>query len=126
MTWAQFVIAFYDWWGTLTFCVSTLFVLAYGLSSPWWKSPFGKALMVMDLGVAVATFPSFLYFVFDINIMQNRAAAVVVILASSAITIAIGYRVLILWAVRREEFWRNLRQKNKEMQGPELPDTQKD
>jgi len=126
MTWAQFVTTFYDWWGTLTFCVSTLFVLGYGLTSPWWKTPFGKSLLVLDLGVALATCPSFLYFVFGIHLMQNRGAAIVVLTASAFITVAIAYRVVILWTVRRGTFWRNLRQKNKETQGPEQPDRQTD
>src|ERR1700733_12345576 len=120
MAWAQFVTTFYDWWGTLTFCVSTIFVLGYGLTAPWWKSPFGKSLMVMDFGVAIATCPSFLYFVFNINLMDNRAAAITVVVASSLITLAIAYRVALLWSVRRGEFWRNLRQRNTEMQGPGL------
>lgn len=126
MTWAQFVASFYEWWGTLTFCVSTLFVLGYGLTSPWWKTPFGKSLIIMDLGVAVATFPSFLRFVFDVHLTNNKVAAAIIMLASATITVAIGYRVVILWAVRRSEFWRNLRQMNKETQGPEQPVEQKD
>ena len=119
MAWAQFVSTFYGWWGTITFCVSTLFVLGYGLTSPWWKSPFGKSLLVMDFGVAVATLPAFLYFVFNIDLMENKAAAVVAMTAAAAITIAIAYRVVILWSVKRRQFWRNLKQKNKDTQGPE-------
>jgi hypothetical protein len=117
MTWLQFLVYFDEWWGTITFCVAAVFVLAYGLGSPWYRSPFGRSLITLDFGLAVALFPTFLDFVFHINLAQNKTMGVIVVGAACAVTLAISYRLLVLWRVRNEEFWKSLRNTRLKRQG---------
>lgn len=108
MTWAQFVLDFYKWWDVVTFCVATVFVFYYGFAAPWYRSPFGRSLMVMDAGVAVATLPGFLLYIFNLHLMTNRSVGIAVMLASSAITLGISYRVWVLFVTRHSAFWKKL------------------
>lgn len=110
MTWAEFLIQFFQWWGTITFGVASVFVLGYGLGSPWYLTPFGRSLIILDAGVAVATLPTFLDFVFHIDLMDNRIMGAIVVVASAAVTLAIAYRIVILYTIRHKTFWRAFRE----------------
>lgn len=114
MTWLQFLVDFDNWWGTITFCIAAAFVLAYGLGSPWYRSPFGRSLIILDFGLAVALFPTFLNFVFQVNLVNNRPMGVLVVLAGCCVTLAILYRLLVLWKLRSTAFWKSFRESRQE------------
>lgn len=109
MTWDQFVIMFDNWWSTVTFSMAALFVLYYGLCAPWYRTPFGRALIAIDLGLAVATFPTALLFVFNRNLFDNRVFSWVLIVVASTVPIAIAYRIITMWLVRHSPRWLKIR-----------------
>lgn len=113
MSWLQFVTDFDNYWSTITFILAALFVVGYGLGSPWYRSPFGRSMLILDFGLAVATFPAFLNFIFDINLMDNRAMGWIIIISASFIPIAIAYRLYVLWSVRNRKFWRYIKNDHK-------------
>lgn len=109
MTWDQFVVMFDEWWSSVTFVVAAIFVLYYGLAAPWYKTPFGQALIAIDLGLAVATFPTAMYFMFGLNIADNRVLQWVTIVVAAIVPLAIAYRTFTLWKIRNTKFWQNFR-----------------
>lgn len=123
MTWAQFTLYFGEYWSTITFCVSALFILYYGLAAPWYKLPFGRALMIVDAGLAVATLPTALNFLFNVNVFDNRVMAWVIIVMAGMIPFAIGYRIIALWRIRNTKFWSTFRKKTSPSQPTQQTDS---
>jgi hypothetical protein len=109
MNFSEFYLHWEEWWFPVTFIVSTLFVLYYGFAAPWYKTPFGRALITVDLGLAVSTFPGFLEIVFHSHIYDNDIIATIIIVIASFVPVAILYRIVTLWGVRNKSFWKNLR-----------------
>jgi hypothetical protein len=110
MSWQEFYLNWEQWWFPVTFIVSTLFVLYYGLTAPWYKTPFGRALITVDAGLMVATFPEFTNIVFHSHVYDNEYIALTIMAIASLVPVAICYRIITLWAVRNTEFWRKLRE----------------
>lgn len=123
MTWAQFVASFDEWWGIVTFCVAALFVIVYGIGSRGYRTPFGRSLLVMDAGVSIVTLPGFLFYVFNIDLNQNRTMAWFIVLAGSAITLAIIYRTFTLFRVNYSRFWKSFKSQPIQEQQPEHTDS---
>lgn len=107
MTWDHFTVVFDEYWASITFIVATIFVLYYGFAAPWYKTPFGQALIVVDLGLAVATFPTALEFLFGYDLSYNRILEAVTIVIASFVPLAIAYRTFTLWKIRNTKFWQN-------------------
>lgn len=120
MTWDQFTILFDEWWATSTFIVALVFVLYYGLAAPWYKTPFGRALITIDLGLAVATFPTFMMFVFGDNISANRTLQWITIVIATTVPIAIAYRIVVLFNIRNRKFWKNFMESGKSTIDPDM------
>lgn len=108
MTWSQFVLDFNKWWSIVTFMSAVLFLSYYTLTAPWWKTPFGRALVAMDFGVGMAVTPGFLFYVFNINIMSDRGTAAVIMVGLTAVPTIIIYRLYTLWAMKHRKFWKNV------------------
>jgi hypothetical protein len=109
MSWQEFYLQWEQWWFPVTFVVSTLFVLYYGITAPWYKTPFGRALITVDAGLMVATFPEFVHIVFNSHVYDNEYVAWFIIGVASLVPVAIAYRIFTLWAVRNKKFWKSLR-----------------
>jgi hypothetical protein len=108
VTWLQFVNEFHIWWIVVTFCVSALFVLYYGIAAPWYRTPFGRALITVDAGIAVVLFPGFAKYALHYNVYEGTWDTVLTMVALSSVTISIIYRIGVLFAVRRMDKWRKL------------------
>lgn len=109
MSWQEFYLHWEEWWFPVTFIVSALFVLYYGITAPWYRTPFGRALIAVDAGLMVSTFPEFVNIVFHSHVYDNEYVAWVIIVIASFVPVAIVYRIITLWAVRNKEFWKSLR-----------------
>lgn len=107
MTWDHFLYTYEEWWTCITFTLAVLFVLYYGFAAPWYKTPFGRTLIAMDLGLAVATFPGAMQFMFGYNLYSSVPLVWVTIIIGLLIPVAILYRIITLWDVRHSLFWRN-------------------
>lgn len=49
------------------FFAAILFLVVYSLVAPWWRTSIGRALVIMDIGIALAMLPLFLKFAFDLS-----------------------------------------------------------
>lgn len=114
MTWDQFTLYFSEWWSSLTFIVSTLFVLYYGTCAPWWKTPFGRALIIIDLGLAVATFPAALMSWTGVDVSADRLTELVIIVVATPVPLAIAYRLCVMISVRHSKMWKQISRKDSE------------
>lgn len=101
MTWNQFIQGFDEYWATITFIVATVFVIYYSYVAPWYKTPMGRALVAVDLGLAVATFPTAMLFLFNWPVYNNHIAEVIVMLVAVGVPIAILSRIYTLFTFRK-------------------------
>lgn len=49
------------------FCSSLLFIVVYSIAAPWWKTAIGRALVLMDGGIALTLLPLVLKFAFGLT-----------------------------------------------------------
>lgn len=118
-TWQEIYLNWEHWWFPITFIASTAFVLYYGIFAPWYKTPFGQALVTVDLGLAVSTFPGFVKFLFHSSIYDNIGVAVTIMVIASFVPVAIVYRIITLFNIRNRNFWKNFSAKGKSTMDPE-------
>lgn len=103
---------FDEWWATLTFCSAFVFILYYGIAAPWYKTPFGRALIAIDLGLALATFPTAYDFVLGGAIYENRTLQWITLILAPIVPLAIMYRIVTMWMVRNRPFWKGIHPKD--------------
>ena len=113
MSWVEFELVFDQYWTIITFFSAALFVLYYGLTAPWYKTPFGRSLIVIDLGLAVATFPNMLYWLFGVKLYDNHILVVITVIIGVFVPLAILYRIATLWAIRNKSTWKTFRDKTR-------------
>jgi hypothetical protein len=53
------------------FFASLLFIAAYSVVAPWWRTQIGRALVVMDAGIAMTLLPLALRFVFGLTTLNS-------------------------------------------------------
>lgn len=92
----------YDYvWGVVTFVLSFLFLVLYGCFSPWYKTPFGRCLMGMDLGLCIATFSTAFHAVGGSNLGSSLAYQIVVACTAWLVPVAIAWRVKLVFGEMR-------------------------
>ena len=109
MTFTQFILDYTKWWTIITFMSTILFLTYYTISMPWWATPFGRAIVALDIGIGLAIMPAFLFYVFNIDIMNDRATAVLLMFGLAAVPVMVTYRIYIIWAMKHKKFWQKLR-----------------
>jgi hypothetical protein len=57
------------------FVASVLFIAAYSLLAPWWKSEIGRALIAMDAGLSLTLAPSVLHRVLGLTLTDSLGFA---------------------------------------------------
>lgn len=55
----------------LAFAASVLFIVVYSALAPWWRSEIGRALIVMDAGLALVLGPSVLHRLFGLTLVTS-------------------------------------------------------
>lgn len=85
---------------------ATLFPLVYGFTSPWWRTPIGRALMVKAVGLALLIDISLVYNFFGDDYAARDAVRLGVF---SLITVGVWMQFLALmrekwrvWAARAD------------------------
>jgi hypothetical protein len=91
---ANFIKVFYDFWAPITLAMSVLFVVVYSILSPWWKSPFGRALVAMESAIGVATVPVLIRVYF--RSYNTSVTEPILLIALVVIPLIIAYRIVIL------------------------------
>lgn len=104
----QFIMAFDKVWASATFIVATLFVLYYGLFCPWYRTPFGRSIIILDFAVAFACMPTAIWAMTGWDFESNVVLEWLTVVVAVQIPIAIGYRLCVLWGVRHKNFWKKL------------------
>lgn len=123
MTWLSFQLDYYHWITTILFVLSSIFVVYYGIFSPWYRTPFGRALLTVDAGISVALLPAFAHFALNFDLYDNMGMTIVEFCALTLVGVAIAYRIFTLWEAKHSPKWLNIKKlrdasKKQENQSP--------
>lgn len=84
--------------------VVTLFLVRYTMMAPWWKSPVGSTIALLDILLDIVFVPAAIMLLFPtLHFFRTLEWRWVTVLSILAIPIVVGYRLV---------FWENVHSEN--------------
>jgi hypothetical protein len=81
-------------WTALTF------ILAYTFLAPWWRTAFGRMIVLLDASLMVALTPTVFYYDFGINFTGSVTATWIILIALLPVPFVITARLVYLWRLQ--------------------------
>ena len=100
MTQARLLADLTDDMVMVAFFASVLFVVAYTALASWWKSPIGRALVMMDTGLALVLAPLVLHRLLGLTLLTSISYAWYYLLSLSLVAGATLWRTVIIVRVQ--------------------------
>jgi len=88
-----------DWEINACFVVSLLFPVVTRLYWPWHKSSWGWNIVMLEIGIAAAIFPSWLFIDFGIS---SQTLELIQAIALALVFVNVVWRAVMIWISQRD------------------------
>jgi hypothetical protein len=85
----------------VAFLASLAFVVVYSLMAPWWRSPIGRALIMLDASLALTLAPSVLHHLTGISIIASTGFAWYYLVTLTMVAASTIWRTWIIYRAQR-------------------------
>jgi hypothetical protein len=102
MSQAEFLRIASEWVIQGAFWCALAFIAWYSIIAPWWRLSIGRALVALDIAVALATLSTVLGLIFGPAAVAGPFFQWLTVAAFGAIPVITCWRMVIVWRVQRD------------------------